>query len=143
MWVLLTGSQIVWGKSKNEPPSPPPPAWLPLGLGPRQPWLWPPPPDSSQHTPGSSLAETLLRQKSGNLLFLVPTLGRKQFGEGNCKLAFVVEPAAPGLEWQGQCTRSPRLTPPVRQCQALSMGWLRCRWNWLVPGLLNIPSLRF
>lgn len=31
-------------------------------------------------------ADTLLRPEY-SLLFLVPTLGRKQFGEGNCKLA--------------------------------------------------------
>lgn len=81
--------------------------------------------------PGSSLAAALLRQRSGNLLFLVPTLGRKRSGEGNCKLAFVVGPTAPGSGQQGPVeSGSQAELPPARWFGALSLGWLR----WGGPG---------
>lgn len=102
---------------------------LPLVLNPR--WPWPPPLILPSAPLASSLAETLLRQRSSNLLFPAPTLGRKQFREENCKLAFVVEPTAPGLGWLGLWCQSPRLLPPACGCQVLSSGWLRCGWCWL------------
>lgn len=81
--------------------------WLPLGLYPRQLWPWPPR-ESSQRTLASCLAETAVAE-SHNLLFLVPTLGRRPFGEGNCKLAFVVKPPAPGMAVGPVEPDSPRL----------------------------------
>lgn len=80
----------------------------------------------------SSLAETLLRQRSGNLLFRVPTLGRKQFGEGNCKLAFVVKPPAPG---PGPRSLSPRLPPPALRARP------RARGRWDADGPRSVPTL--
>lgn len=131
MWRLLTGSQIVWGESKNEPPPLPPSLTRPgcplaripgsPGRGPLLPRL----------PPGSSLVAALLRQRSGNLLFLVPTLGRKRSGEGNCKLAFVVGLAAPGPGQQGPVeSGSQAAPPPARWFGAPSLGQLQ----WGGPG---------
>ena len=115
--------------------------WLPFSQHPRWPWLWPTPP-SLPVRPLPTLAETLLRQRSGNLLFQVPTLGRKQFREGNCKLAFVVKRPTPGLGWQGQWSQSPRLPPAACQCLALFSGWLRLQWPWLCLPFSNTASPR-
>lgn len=57
----------------------------------------PPSPRASRGCPGDVLASQLLEQlwlNFSQLLFLVPTLGRKQFGEGNCKLALWLSPPA-------------------------------------------------
>ena len=131
MWRLLIGSQIIWGESKNEPPPSLPPsfAWpgCPLARIPGSPGRGPLLP----LPPGSSLAAALLRQRSGNLLFLVPTLGRKRSGEGNCKLAFVVGPAAPRRGQQGPVKSGSQATPlPARWFGAPSLGQL---W-WGGPG---------
>lgn len=74
-------------------------------------------------------AAALLRQRSGNLLFLVPTLGRKRSGEGNLQACSCGWAHCPGAGSRAPWSQAPRPSCPLPAGSG-SIPGMAAGWGW-------------